>query len=166
VLGEGGAQGGDVLRDGVRADVGDGAVAGRQHRGGRPARSAAGGELREVLVRERGRAGRGDGAGEPGEPGADVGDVADLAGLAVVDHVEAGLDLPRDALRHRRGHHVGIELGATPLPVGERPEQRCRAGQTAGVGGADRALVHDDSPPHVRLHRAAVGAVAPGGRTG
>ena len=92
-------------------------------------------EVGEVLVDE-GVAG----AAEAGEPVLDVGGVARLRHLAVVDDVDAGLDLLLDDLGHRRAHARGerrrIDRHALLLGV-HHADEIVRPRQAAGVGGEE-----------------------------
>ena len=133
--GQRGAEVGGVSHGGAVVTAGDGAGAGRRlsARAARVAEDAAGhaGEVDEILV-PQGVAG----AGEPGQAVLGVGGVGRLAHLAVVDDVDAGLDLLADNLGHRgadaRGQGGGIHRHA--FLFGEhRPDQILRTRKAAGV---------------------------------
>src|SRR2546425_6545069 len=100
------------------------------------------GKLREVLVDERVAL-----AAEAVQPVLDVGRVARLAHLAVVDDVEAALDLAPHDLVHRRadtrGQRYRVHRHAL-LAREHRPDQVGRPGQAAGVRGQEplRAPLH------------------------
>src|SRR6266545_4114074 len=93
------------------------------------------GEVHEVPVLQRLAR-----AGEPPEAVLDVGGVARLAVLAVVDDVDADLDLLANDLRHRRpdprGEGAGIDGDALLLRE-HRPRQVIGTRQAPRVGGQD-----------------------------
>ena len=93
------------------------------------------GEVGEILVHE-GVAG----AAEAGEPVLDVGGIARLRHLAVVDEIDAGLDLLAHHLGDRRAHarrqRRAIDRHALLLGV-HHPDEVVGPRQAAGMGGEE-----------------------------